>query len=52
MNLSINAKDCDEGSFTRNNQVDSTYKDVDLSSSSFFKLELIFLQKKVGLKII
>ena len=34
MDLSINIKDCDEESSTRNNRVDSTYKDVGLSSSS------------------
>ena len=34
MDLSINIKGCDEESSTRNNQVDSTYKDVGLSSSS------------------
>ena len=40
---SIDAKGCDEKSFIKNNQVDFTYKDVDLSSSSLFKLELILL---------
>ena len=34
IDLSINIKGCDEESSTRNNQVDSTYKDVGLSSSS------------------
>ena len=52
MNLSIDARDCDEGSFIRNNKVDSTYKGVDLSSSSLFKLEFILLQRKIDLKIV
>ena len=34
MNLSINIKSYDEESSTRNNQVDSTYKNISLSSSS------------------
>ena len=52
MDLSIDAKDCDEGSSTKNNQVDSTYRDVDLSSSSLFELELIFLKRKIDLRIV
>ena len=34
IDLLINIKGCDEGSSIRNNQVDSTYKDVSSSSSS------------------
>ena len=52
MNLSIDAKNCDEESFTRNNQVDSTYKNIDMSFSSLFKLELILLQRKIGQKVV
>ena len=52
MDLSIDAKGCDEESSTRNNQVDSTYKDVGLSSSNLFELKLILLKKKIDLKII
>ena len=52
MNLSINIKGCNEESSTRNTQVDFTYKDVGLSSSSLFKLELILLQRKIGLEVI
>ena len=52
MDLSINIKGCDEESFTKNNQVDFTYKDIGLSSSSLFKLELVFLKRKIDLKII
>ena len=35
MDLSINIKGCDEESSIRNNQVDSAYKNIDLS---FFSL--------------
>ena len=52
MDLSINIKGYDEESSIRNNQVDSTYKDIGLSSSSLFKLELILLKRKIDLKII
>ena len=52
MDLSINIKGCDEESSTRNNQVDSTYKDIGLSFSSLFELELILLKRKIDLKII
>ena len=34
MDLSINIKGCDEESSIRNNQVNSIYKDVGLSSSN------------------
>ena len=45
MDLLINIKDCEEESFTKNNQVNSTYRDVDFSSSNLFELELIFKKK-------
>ena len=45
MDLSINIKGCDEESSIRKNQVDSTHKDVGLSSFSC-QVRIIFFKKK------